>query len=249
MKERKKMKNETVKATARKPLILRGDSVEVTLCAVDVYHVAGHAGVTTGYAVGGVYRKGAPGKSGEARSQLHAIERILAVLGVDAIARTELNRYRRVYNTAEKAARACEAFSVAYDCTLGENAARILKESEEKATTTEKEITNGGKSTPTAKDIIDTAVAKACKRSTGCVPLALLSAVRVGDIPKEALSTALKFAEGIVATISETMAKAKEAEEAKAKAEAEAAAREIAEAEATLAKAKAKAAKAVKPAA
>lgn len=243
------MKNETVKTTARKPLVLRGDSVEVTLCAVDVYHVSGHAGVTTGYAVGGVYRKGAPGKSGEARSQLHALERILAVLGVDAIARTELNRYRRVYNNAEKAARACEAFSLAYDCTLGENAARILKEAEEKATTTEKEVTNGGKRTPTAKDIIDDAVAKARKRSDGCIPLALLSAVNVADIPGEALSTALKFAEGITAAISETMAKAKEAEEAKAKAEAEITAREIAEAEAALAKAKAKAAKAVKPAA
>lgn len=238
------MKNETVKTTARKPLILRGDSVEVTLCAVDVYHVAGHAGVTTGYAVGGVYRKGAPGKSGEARSQLHALERILAILGVGAIVRTELNRYRRVYNTAEKAARACEAFSEAYDCTLGENAARILKEAEEKATTTEKDVTNGGKRTPTAKDIIDNAVAKARKRSDGCIPLALLSAVNVADIPGVALATALQFAEGITAAISETMARAKEAEEAKAKAEEEATAREIAEAEAALAKAKAKAAKA-----
>ena len=243
------MKNETVKSSVRKPLVLRGDSVEVTLCAVDVYHVAGHAGNTTGYAVGGVYRKGAPGKSGEARSQLHALERILVLLGVDAIAKTELNRYRRVYNTAEKAARACEAFSVAYDCTLGENAARILKEAEEKATTTEKEVVNGGKSTPSAKDIIDTAVAKACKRSTGCVPLALLAAVKVADIPGEALAAALECVEGIAAAISSTMAKAKEAEEAKAKAEAETTAREIAEAEAALAKAKAKAAKAVKPAA
>lgn len=245
------MKNETVKSAVRKPLILRGDAVEVTLCAVDVYHVAGRAGVTTGYAVGGVYRKGAPGKSGEARSQLHALERILVLLGVDAIAKTELNRYRRVYNTAEKAARACKDFAEAYDCALGENAARIIVEAEEKekTTTTEKEVVNGGKSTPSAKDIIDTAVAKACKRSTGCVPLALLSAVRVGDIPKEALSDALKCAEGIAAAISSTIAKAKEAEEAKAKAEAEAAAREIAEAEAVLAKAKAKAAKAVKPAA
>lgn len=243
------MKNETVKTAARKPLILRGDSVEVTLCAVDVYHVAGRAGNTTGYAVGGVYRKGAPGKSGEARSQLHALERILVLLGVDAIAKTELNRYRRVYNTAEKAARACEEFSEAYDCALGENAARIIAEAEASTTTTEKEVTNGGKSTPSAKDIIDTAVAKACKRSTGCVPLALLAAVRVGDIPKEALDAALKCVEGIAAAISETLAKAKEAEEAKAKAEAEAAEREIAEAEAALAKAKEKAAKKVAPAA
>lgn len=243
------MSNKTIETTARKPLILRGDSVEVTLCAVDVYHVAGRAGVTTGYAVGGVYRKGAPGKSGEARSQLHAIERILAVLGVDAIAKTELNRYRRVYNTAEKAARACEAFSVAYDCTLGENAARILKDAEEKATTTEEEITNGGKSTPAAKDIIDAAVAKARKRSEGCIPLALLSAVNVADIPGEALGAALKCAEGIADAILSAIKTAKEAKEAKAKAEAEITAREIAEAEAALAKAKAKAAKAVKPAA
>lgn len=242
------MSNKTIETTVRKPLVLRGDAVEVTLCAVDVYHVAGHAGVTTGYAVGGVYRKGAPGKSGEARSQLHALERILVYLGVDAIAKTELNRYRRVYNTAEKAARACKEFSEAYDCTLGENASRILKEAE-KETTTEKEVVNGGKSTPSAKDIIDTAVAKASKRSTGCIPLALLAAVHVGDIPKEALSAALKCAEGIAAAISAAIAKAKEAEEAKAKAEAEAAARAIAEAEAALAKAKAKAAKAVKPAA
>lgn len=243
------MKNETVKAAARKPLILRGDSVEVTLCAVDVYHVAGRAGVTTGYTVGGVYRKGAPGKSGEARSQLHALERILVILGVDAIARTELNRYRRVYNTAEKAARACEAFSTAYDCTLGENAARILKEAEEKATTTEKEVTNSGRRTPSANDIIADAVAKARKRSEGCIPLALLGAVNVSDIPREALTTAWECVAGIAAELRKTIDTAKEAEEAKAKAEAEATAREIAEAETALAKARAKAAKALKPAA
>ena len=176
----------------KEEIVLRGDEKTVKLYGVDLYEVAGQDGVTNGYTVGAVYAEEKVGKTGEyKRSELHALERLLRVLKVDAIQSSNFNKYTKVFKTPAQAAKACDNFTTRFAVRLGRNAEELIKAGAVTAEESERAATRAARVPKTAEDIITAAYEKASKGEKGRAGalVATVAAINPADVPSEMAAT------------------------------------------------------------
>lgn len=173
-------------------VILRGDEKTVKLYGVDLYEVAGKDGITNGYTVGAVYAEEKVGKTGEyKRSELHAFERLLRVLKIDALQSSNFNKYTKVFKTPAQAAKACDNFAERFAVRLGRNAEELIKAGAVTAAESERAAARAARAPKTAEEIIAAAYEKAAKGEKGRAgaAVAAVAAINPADIPAEIAAT------------------------------------------------------------
>lgn len=176
----------------RDEVILRGDEKTVKLYGVDLYEVAGQDGVTNGYTVGAVYAEEKVGKTGEyKRSELHAFERLLRTLKVDALQSSNFNKYTRVFKTPAQAAKACDNFAARFAVRLGRNAEELIKAGAVTAEESERAAARAARVSKTAEEIISAAYEKAAHGEKGRAgaAVAAIAAINPADVPVEMAAT------------------------------------------------------------
>lgn len=184
-------------------VILRGDEKTVKLYGVDLYEVAGQDGITNGYTVGAVYAEEKVGKTGEyKRSELHAFERLLRVLKVDALQSSNFNKYTKVFKTPAQAAKACDNFAARFAVRLGRNAEELIKAGAVTAEESERAAARAARVPKTAEEIISAAYEKAANGEKGRAgaAIAAIAAINPADVPAE-------IAASVAATLRDIAAK------------------------------------------
>lgn len=180
----------TMNASKRDEVILRGDEKTVKLYGVDLYEVAGQDGVTNGYTVGAVYAEEKVGKTGEyKRSELHAFERLLRVLKVDALQSSNFNKYTKVFKTPAAAAKACDNFAARFAVRLGRNAEELIRAGAVTAEESERAAARAARVSKTAEEIIAAAYEKAAKGGRLGAVVAAIAAINPADVPAEMAPT------------------------------------------------------------
>lgn len=170
----------------RDEVVLRGDEKTVKLYGVDLYEVAGQDGVTNGYTVGAVYAEEKVGKAGEyKRSELHAFERLLRVLKVDALQSSNFNKYTKVFKTPAQAAKACDNFASRFAVRLGRNAEELIKAGAVTAEESERAAARAARVPKTADVIISEAYERAQKGGIADAVRAYIGAFNPAIVPAE----------------------------------------------------------------
>jgi len=178
--------NKTMNTNKRDEVILRGDEKTVKLYGVDLYEVAGQDGITNGYTVGAVYAEEKVGKTGEyKRSELHAFERLLRVLKVDALQSSNFNKYTRVFKTPAQAAKACDNFASRFAVRLGRNAEELIKAGAVTAEESERAAARAARVPKTADVIISEAYERAQKSGIADAVRAYIGAFNPAIVPAE----------------------------------------------------------------